>query len=125
MTRLHHLLSRLAMVLLAFTAHAAPAERLPVTNLRPLLTQAVEHGSAQGTLTGEAARSLARQYGSREPILVDVKRVASTHGGQCARLSVTTHQKQVREQGKTRDRELTYEVSWCRDGRFPPWDTPR
>jgi hypothetical protein len=32
---------------------------------------------------------------------------------------VTTRQKDVLEKTKRGDKELTYQVSYCRDGRFP------
>jgi hypothetical protein len=37
----------------------------------------------------------------------------------CSRLEVTTRQKDVLENGKRSDKELTYQVSYCHDGRFP------
>jgi len=37
----------------------------------------------------------------------------------CSRLEVTTRQLAVSENGKREDKELVYQVSYCRDGTFP------
>ena len=37
----------------------------------------------------------------------------------CSRLEVTTRQKDVLEKDTRGDKELTYQVSYCRDARFP------
>jgi hypothetical protein len=37
----------------------------------------------------------------------------------CARLEVTTRQRDVLEHGKRSDQELQWQISFCRDGSFP------
>ena len=98
---------------------AQPLTRMQVAEIKPLLIRAIEQGSAQGVLVGVAAAYTQRKFGSTAAIEIDVRRLQALPKAGCARLEVTTHQKDVAERGQKGDRELIYEVSYCRDGSFP------
>ena len=53
------------------------------------------------------------------PIEIDVRTLYALPQAGCSRLEVTTRQKDVVEKAKRGDKELTYQVSYCRDARFP------
>jgi hypothetical protein len=113
------LLGSLASLALARSATAQPANRIPVTEMRPLLMRAVEQGSAYGTLAGVAADYMRRRFDATAPIEIDVRTLHPLPQAGCSRLEVTTHQRDVLEQGTRTDKALTYQVSFCRDGRLP------
>ena len=92
---------------------------MPVTSIKPLLVAAIEKGMARGGIVGEAAAYVRKQFDTTEPIEVDVKRLHALPSPGCARLEVTTRQLAVLENGKREDKTLVYELSYCRDGRFP------
>ena len=112
-----------ALTTLVVLASAVPAvqagERTPVTSIRPLLVAAIEHGMARGVIVGEAAAYVRKQFDTTAPIEIDVKWLHALHQAGCSRLEVTTRQLAVSENGKREDKELLYEVSYCRDGTFP------
>ena len=117
-------LPRLCLSVTLAASVMAPAfalERAPVTSLKPLLIEAINRGESHGQLTGESATFMRERFGSTAPIEIDVKalRVLAQRG--CKRLEVTTRQKAVRETPTQApaDKELIYQVSYCRDGRFP------
>lgn len=109
-----------ALITLALVATAVQAEdRRPVTGIKPLLITAIDHGMARGVIVGGAAAFVRQRFDTEAPIEVDVKRLyALPHPG-CSRLEVTTRQLAVSENGKREDKELVYQLSYCRDGSFP------
>jgi len=100
-------------------ADAQPSARMHVSEIKPLLIRAIEQGSAQGVLIGVAAAYTQRKFGSTAPIEIDVRRLQALPKPGCARLEVNTRQKDVVERGQKDDRELVYQVSYCRDGSAP------
>jgi hypothetical protein len=98
---------------------AQPSARMQVPDIKPLLLRAIERGSAQGVLVGVAAAYTQRKFGSTSPIEIDVRRLQALPKPGCARLEVTTRQKDVVERGQKGDGELVYQVSYCRDGSVP------
>ena len=59
------------------------------------------------------------KFDTAEPIEIDVRALHALPQPGCSRLEVSTRQKGVLENGKRGDKELTYQVSYCLDGRFP------
>jgi len=116
-------LSRLAFALVVAAAaapsSAQPTARVAVTDIKPLLRGAIEHGAAHGVLTGEPAAYVRERFGTRAPIEIDVKSLHPLPQLGCHRLEVTTRQRDVLEGGKREDKKVVYQVSYCRDGRFP------
>ncbi len=100
-------------------ATALASERLPVTDIKPLLKRAIEHGTARGVLVGEAAVFLRQKFDVSAPIEIDVRAVQALRDPGCRRLEVTTRQIGVLEKGKRDDKTLTYQVNFCSDGRMP------
>jgi hypothetical protein len=113
------LAAALASLVLGPTATAQSFARTPVTEMKPLLIQAIEQGAAHGVLTGEAATYVRQKFDSSAPIEIDVRALHALPQAGCRRLEVTTRQKDVLEKGTRGDQALTYQVSYCRDGRFP------
>ena len=110
----------IALVLL-FTGHAVAqrVERLPLTELKPLLAQAITQGLARGVLTGPSANYMQHKFGSASAIEIDVRTLHPLPQPGCSRLEVTTRQKNVLEKGRHEDKELIYQLNYCRDGGFP------
>jgi hypothetical protein len=102
--------------LASHVAWAETVERLSVTDIKPLLTRAIDRGSAHGVLTGEAARYVRQKFACTTPIEIDVRSLHALPRRGCQRLEVTTRQKDVLVQGKRSDQELVYQLSYCRDG---------
>ena len=98
---------------------ANPAARIQVSDLKPLLIRAIDQGSAQGVLMGDAATYVRQKFESTAPIESDVRTLYALPQPGCSRLEVTTRQKDVLEKTKRGDKELVYQVSYCRDARFP------
>jgi hypothetical protein len=113
------LIAALAVLVLAHGAQGAPLARIQVTEIKPLLIRAIEQGSAHGVLVGEAAIYLRQKFDSSRPIEIDVRSLHALPQPGCSRLEVTTRQKDVLEKTKRDDKELVYQLSYCRDGRFP------
>jgi len=109
----------LAVAAAAAPSSAQPTARVAVTDIKPLLRGAIEHGAAHGVLTGEPAAYIRQRFGTRAPIEIDVKSLHPLPQPGCHRLEVTTRQRDVLEGGKRGDKELVYQVSYCRDGTFP------
>jgi hypothetical protein len=109
----------LASLVLAHGVAAQPLARTEVTEIKPLLIRAIELGSAHGVLVGEAATYVRQKFDSSTPIEIDVRSLYALPEAGCSRLEVTTRQKAVLEKTKRDDKELIYQVSYCRDGRFP------
>ena len=113
------LTATIASFLLAHGAAAQSSARIQVTEIKPLLIRAIEQGSAHGVLVGEAATYLRQKFDSSTPIEIDVRSLHALPEAGCSRLEVTTRQKDVLEKTKRDDKELVYQLSYCRDGRFP------
>ena len=109
----------IASLTLAQDASANPSTRIQVSDIKPLLIRAIDQGSAQGVLVGEAAAYVRQKFESPAPIEIDVRTLYALPQPGCSRLEVTTRQKDVLEKAKRGDKELVYQVSYCRDGRFP------
>ncbi len=108
----------LSLVLIQSTS-ANPSARIQVSDIKPLLIRAIDQGSAQGVLVGDAATYVRQKFESSAPIEIDVRTLYALPQAGCSRLEVTTRQKDVLEKAKRGDKELVYQVSYCRDGRFP------
>jgi hypothetical protein len=105
--------------LLAMPSHAQTTQRIVVTEIKPLLALAAERGAAHGVLTGPGADYMRRRFDATAPIEIDVQTLHALPQPGCARLEVTTRQRDVLEHGKRSDQELRWQVSFCRDGSFP------
>jgi hypothetical protein len=106
-------------VLLATPLSAQQTERIPVTEIKPLLVLAAEHGTAHGVLIGPGSDYMHRRFEATTPIEIDVSTLHPLPQPGCVRLEVTTRQRDVFEQGQRGDQELRWQVSFCRDGSFP------
>ena len=118
-TRRHALVAILLGATLAMPAHAQTTQRIPVSEIKPLLALAAERGAAHGVLTGPGADYVRRRFDATTPIEIDVATLHALPQPGCARLEVTTRQREVLEHGKRGDQELRWQVSFCRDGSFP------
>ena len=98
---------------------AESGDRLAVPDVKPLLRAAIERGSARGVIVGESATYIRQRFNTLAPIEVEVKSLHPLPKPGCHRLEVTTRQRSVLETGKREDKELVYQVSYCRDGTFP------
>ena len=103
-------------------ADAAAIERQKVSDIRPLLVMALDHGEAHGVLTGEAAQWMAQLFKTTAPIEIDVKTVRTLSQPGCKRLAITTAQDGVwdfnrSERAAAPERKaFTWMVNYCRDG---------
>jgi hypothetical protein len=117
--RRHALAAVLLGAILAMPTHAQTTPRIPVSEIKSLLALAAERGEAHGVLTGPGADYVRRRFDATTPIEIDVATLHALPQPGCARLEVTTRQRDVLEQGKRTDQELRWQVSFCRDGSFP------
>jgi hypothetical protein len=117
--RRHALAAVLLGALLAMPGQAQTTQRIPVTEIKPLLALAAERGAAHGVLRGPGADYMRRRFDATAPIEIDVSTLHALPQPGCARLEVTTRQRDVLEQGKRADQELRWQLSFCRDGSFP------
>ena len=101
------------------TQRADSVERTAVTEVKPLLIEAVERGEAVGVLGGPGADYVRRRFDTDTPIEIDVRRLHTLPQPGCGRLEVTTRQRAVLESASRHDQTLTYQVSFCSDGNFP------
>ena len=115
----HALGAALLGALFAMPGHAQTTPRIPVSEIKPLLALAAVRGVAHGVLTGPGADYMRRRFDATTPIEIDVQTLHALPQPGCARLEVTTLQRDVLEQGKRSDQELRGQVSFCRDGSFP------
>ena len=113
------LLATLTFLAAAHGVGAEPAGRIEVSDLKPLLLRAIDHGTAHGLLVGAGADYLRRRFEASAPIEIDVRTLHTLPQAGCSRLEVVTRQRDVLEADKRSDQSLTYQVSFCRDGRFP------
>ena len=98
---------------------AQSGDRVVVQDIKPLLKGAIEHGTARGVIVGEPATYIRQHFDTLASIEVDVKSLHPLPQPGCHRLEVTTRQQAVLENGKREDKELVYQVSYCRNGTFP------
>jgi hypothetical protein len=103
----------------AHNAAGDPVTRTPVSGIKPLLIRAIEQGAAHGVLIGDAAAYIRQKFDANTPIEIDVRTLHTLPQPGCSRLEVTTRQQDVLEKTQRSDQALTYQVSYCRDGRFP------
>ena len=113
------LIGTLVSLVLVQSTSANPSARIQVSDIKALLIRAIDQGSAHGVLVGEAATYVRQKFESTAPIEIDVRTLYALPQAGCSRLEVTTRQKDVLEKTKRGDKELAYQVSYCRDGRFP------
>lgn len=118
-TRPRALAAGLLAAWLATPLHAQTTPRVTVTEIKPLLALAAERGAAHGVLTGPGADYVRRRFDATAPIEIDVQVLHALPQPGCARLEVTTRQRDVLEHGKRGDQELQWQISFCRDGSFP------
>ncbi len=118
-TRRRTLAAGLVAACLATPLHAQTTPRVAVTEIKPLLALAAERGAAHGVLTGPGADYVRRRFDATASIEIDVQRLHALPQPGCARLEVTTRQRDVLEHGKRSDQELRWQISFCRDGSFP------
>jgi hypothetical protein len=104
--------------LLAAPVHAQTTQRIPVSEIKPLLLLAAGRGTAHGVLTGPGADYVRRRFDAAAPIEIDVHTLHALPQPGCARLEVTTRQRDVLELGKRGDQELRWQINFCRDGSF-------
>jgi hypothetical protein len=113
------LLATLTLLAAAHGVGAEPAARIEVSELKPLLLRAIEQGTAHAILVGAGADYLRRRFEATAPIEIDVRTLHALPQTGCSRLEVVTHQRDVLEGDMRSDQSLTYQLSFCRDGRFP------
>ena len=118
-THRHALVAILLGALIAMPSQAQTTQRIAVTEIKLLLALAAERGAAHGVLTGPGADYMRRRFAATTPIEIDVRTLHALPQPGCARLEVTTRQRDVLEQGKRADQELRWQVSFCQDGSFP------
>ncbi len=109
----------LAIGALQSATAASTIDRIAVTEVKPLLMQAAAQGEAHGILGGPGADYVRRKFDATTPIEIDVRRLHPLPQRGCGRLEVTTRQRDVLENGTRHDEVLTYQLSFCSDGRFP------
>ena len=112
----------LLTIVLMGTGELSPAQsgdRIVVQDIKSLLRGAIEHRAARGVIVGEPATYIRQHFDTLAPIEVDVRSLHPLPQPGCHRLEVTTRQQAVLENGKREDKELVYQVSYCRDGTFP------
>lgn len=118
-TRRRALAASLLAAWLATPLHAQTTPRIAATEIKPLLALAAERGAAHGVLTGPGADYVRRRFDATTPIEIDVQRLHALPQPGCARLEVTTRQRDVLEHGQRGDQELRWQISFCCDGSFP------
>jgi hypothetical protein len=118
-TRLRSALALLLCALAVAPVHAQTPQRIPVSDLRPLLALASERGTAHGVLTGPGADYMRRRFDAATPIEIDVHALHALPQPGCARLEVTTRQRDVLQLGQRADHHLRWQISFCRNGRLP------
>jgi hypothetical protein len=108
---------RLFLVAAAIAPSFAQQERrAAVTDIKPLLRQAIQQGSAHGVLTGQGEAYVRQRFEASSPIHIDVTRLHALPRIGCHRLEITTRQRDVLEGTQRADKELTYQLSYCLDG---------
>ena len=96
----------------------APLQANTVTEIRPLLMQALQQGSARAVLEGPGAEYIRKTFATTRPIEVEVQRLHPLPQPGCHRLEVTTRQQDVLVKGVRSDQSLVWQISLCQDGRL-------
>ena len=104
----------------AATRLLAPGNARPVTDLKPLMLQALAAGSATGALAGPAAEALKRRFLGAGPVVIEVTLLHALPRPGCSRLAVLTTQSAVDTGQGPEDQTLRWEVGFCADGRLAP-----
>ena len=102
-------------------AGAAPAPEV-AADLRPFLVAAIDapDGRAAGTLAGPLAEVLRSRGISAAPLLVEVTTLRAYREPGCKRLNVQFQQRAVKlGDAPPTDRELAFQLNYCRDGQPP------
>ena len=94
----------------------APLQANTVTEIRPLLMHALQHGSARAVLEGPGAEYIRKTFATTRPIEVEVQRLHPLPQPGCHRLEVSTRQQDVLVNGTRSDQNLVWQVSVCQDG---------
>jgi hypothetical protein len=100
------------------TRMLAPGNARPVTDLKPLMLQALAAGSATGILAGPAAEALKRRFPGAGPVVIEVTRLHALPRPGCSRLAVLTSQSAVDIGQGPENQTLRWEVGFCADGRL-------
>lgn len=111
--------STIVAAMVAGAVQAQSTDRIPVSELKPLLKIAIERGEARGVLTGESAVYMKQKFGTTAALEIDVRTLHPLPQPGCSRLEVTSRQNGVLEKGKRDDKTLNYQLNYCRDGSFP------
>ena len=111
--------STIVAAMVAGAVQAQSTDRIPVSELKPLLKIAIERGEARGVLTGESAVYMKQKFGTTAALEIDVRTLHPLPQPGCSRLEVTSRQNGVLEKGKRDDKTLNYQLNNCRDGSFP------
>jgi len=119
MNRTPSLLLSFVLLTMLPGAGAQPVARVPVSEIRPLLMRAAEQGAAYGVLVGVGANYMRQRFNASSPVEIDVRALHALPQPGCSRLEIVTRQRDVLENGERGDKELRYQLSFCRDGRFP------
>ncbi len=102
---------------------AADITRLPVTEVSPLLRQALQSsdGTANGILVGELAQAIGRRFQSPSPIHIDVRTERRYVQAGCARLHVLFRQDGVQMSGAeaARHQSIEFGIDYCLTGEPP------
>jgi hypothetical protein len=103
---------------------SAPAAQGPevATDLRPFLIAAIDapDGRAAGTLAGPLAEVLRSRGISSAPLRVEVTTLRAYREPGCKRLNVHFRQREVKlGDAPPTDRELAFQLNYCRDGQPP------
>jgi len=75
--------------------------------------------SFKGAIYEVPAAYIRQKFDANTPIEIDVRTLHTLSQPGCSRLEVTTRQQDVLQHTQRGDQALTYQVSYCRDGRFP------
>jgi len=93
-------------------------ERMPVTSLKPLLLRALDQGTAQGVIVGQAATFARQRFDTNAPIEVDVRTIKPLDRFGCSLLDITTRQANVLDKATREDKQLRFQINYCRDARM-------
>jgi hypothetical protein len=108
----------LLLVGAALLGALTPLQASTVSEIRPLLMQAIQNGSARAVLEGPGADYIRKTFGAHKPIEVEVQRLQPLPQPGCHRLEVTTRQQDVMVKGARSDQSLVWQISLCQDGRL-------
>ncbi len=113
----------LVAALVSLNCNAQPAERVPVTDSRPLMLAALRSadGQAHGLLTGDIADAISKRFSATTPIFIDVSTEKRYRQAGCSRLKLSFWQDGVLLPGAKAPRKQTIEfgINYCLDG-MPP-----